>query len=256
MRVLTLVSFSTLALGAAAANAQTPSHQHYEKPSAEAEKPAPSGALAPRLQNLGNHPFPVTTRSKQAQLFINQGVRLSYAFNHAESGRAFREAARLDPQCAMAYWGQALVLGPNINMPMSADDEAKALALLEQAVARKAKATPRERDYIDALAKRYTGRAEDRAAADKAYSAAMRALVAKYPKDLDAATLYAESLMNLSPWNYWTRDGQPRADTAELVRVLEGVLAKAPNHPLGLHLRWSPRSTRIAPKRPPTACRT
>src|SRR5258707_15071740 len=121
-------------LAAAAASGQTPGHKHYEK-SAEADKPAPTGEVAPRLQSLGSHTFPVRTKSKPAQLFVNQGVNLAYGFNHAEAGRAFPEAARLDPGCAMAYWGQALVLRPNINAPMTPEDEPKAYELAQQAVA-------------------------------------------------------------------------------------------------------------------------
>jgi hypothetical protein len=109
--ILALVSGPALSL------AQAPSHVHYESSALVVEQRAPSGALAPLLKNLGNHVFPVTTKSEQAQLFINQGLNLTYGFNHPEAGRAFREAARLDAECAMAYWGQALVLGPNINAP-------------------------------------------------------------------------------------------------------------------------------------------
>src|SRR5918992_3057523 len=108
-----------------------PNHVHYKK-SAEQDKPSPTGALAPRLQNLGKHTFPVTTKNKQAQLFINQGLNLSYAFNHAEAGRAFREAARLDPNLAMAFWGEALALGPNINAPMDPASEPKALEAIQK----------------------------------------------------------------------------------------------------------------------------
>ena len=117
-----------------------PNHVHYKK-SAEQDKPSPTGALAPRLQNLGKHQFPVTTKSKEAQLFINQGLNLSYAFNHAESARAFKEAARLDPNLAMAFWGQALVLGPNINAGMDPTNEPVALELVKKAVALKSKAS-------------------------------------------------------------------------------------------------------------------
>jgi tetratricopeptide (TPR) repeat protein len=219
----------------ATAFAQTPVHKHYEE-SKEAEKPAPTGELAPRLQNLGVHTFPVTTKSKKAQLFVNQGVNLAYGFNHAEAGRAFREAARLDPNCAMCYWGQAVVLGPNINVPMTPDDEPKAYELARKAVAMKARATPRERAYIDALAKRYTGRKEDRAAANQAFADAMRDLARKYPADLDAQTMYAESLMDLRPWNYWTGDGRPHPGTEEIVATLEKVLARNKNHPGANHL--------------------
>ena len=134
----------------------------------DAPPPAPGQPLAPRLQNLGVHTFPVSTKVERAQLFMNQGLNLVYGFNHAEAGRAFAEAARLDPSLAMAYWGQALVLGPNINAPMDPNDEPRAFELARQAVAMKSHATPRERAYIDAVAARYTGRAEDRAAADRA----------------------------------------------------------------------------------------
>ncbi len=223
-----------LGLTAATAYAQAPSHKHYEK-SEQAEKPAPTGELAPRLQNLGKHTFAVTTRSRQAQLFINQGVNLAYGFNHAEAGRAFREAARLDPDCAMAYWGQALVLGPNINVAMTPEDEPKAYELAQKALALKSKATPREKAYIDAVAQRYSGKARDRAARDRAYADAMRDVVRRFPHDLDAATMYAEALMDLRPWNYWMRDGRPYPETPEIVATLEKVIARNPDHPGANH---------------------
>jgi tetratricopeptide (TPR) repeat protein len=215
--------------------AQAPNHKHYAEPP-EADRPGPSGQLAPRLQNLGGHRFPVTTRSKRAQLFVNQGLNLSYGFNHAEAARAFREAARLDPGCAMAHWGHALVLGPNINVPMSPDDEPTAYEAVQKAVALRAKASAREKDYIDALAQRYSGKAEDRAARDRAYADAMRALSKKYPGDLDAATLFVESLMDLRPWGYWAPDGTPHQGTADVVSVLESVMARNPKHPGANHL--------------------
>jgi tetratricopeptide (TPR) repeat protein len=229
-----LVAITTLAT-AVTALAQTPHHKHYAD-SPEADKAGPGGELAPRLQNLGSHAFPVTTRSKKAQAFINQGMNLAYGFNHAEAGRAFREAARLDPGSAMAYWGQAFVLGPNINVPMSADDEPRAYEAAQKAVSLKAKATPRERAYIDALAQRYTGKAADRSAGDRAWAAAMKDVVRRFPNDLDAATLYAESLMDLRPWNYWTPDGRPYAETPEIVGTLERVLARRADHPGANHL--------------------
>jgi len=216
------------------AQQQQPHHQHYERVKA-AQQAGPGGVLAPRLQNLGTHTFKVTTKSGRAQLFINQGVNLAYGFNHAEAGRAFAEAARLDPTCAMAYWGQALVLGPNINASMNAEDEPKAYELVQKAASLERRATPRERDYIDALARRYTGKAEDRQKADRAFVDAMRALAKKYPRDLDAATMFAESLMDVRPWNYWTRDGQPHEGTDEAVSTLERVIAVNPKHPGALH---------------------
>ena len=228
--VLTAVSAS---LGLA--QTQAPSHQHY-KEDEKANQPSPTGQLAPRLQNLGPHTFPVTTFSRDAQLFMSQGLNLAYGFNHAEAGRSFREAARLDPDCAMAYWGQALVLGPNINAVMDAANEAPAYELVQKAVSLKSKASAREQAYIDALAKRYTGKAEDRAAADKAYADAMRGVAKAFPEDLDAQTMYAESIMDLRPWGYWMPDGEPYEGTKEIVSIIESVFERNPNHPLALHL--------------------
>src|SRR5262249_29255198 len=179
--------------------------------------------------------FPVTCKAAKVQSFINQGVNLAYGFNHAEAARAFREAARLDPNCAMAYWGEALVLGPNINAAMTPEDEPKAYEAAKKALSLKGKASARERAYIEAVATRYSGKAEDRAARDKSYADAMRDLAQRYPDDLDAATFGAEGLMDLSPWNYWTPDGQPYPATKEAETLLQRVLAKNPNHPGALH---------------------
>ncbi len=241
-RRMKYVVVAALVTAVAELSAQAPHHLHYERNDA-ARQPGPGGVLAPRLQNLGTHTFKVTTKSSRAQQFINQGINLTYGFNHAEAGRAFAEAARLDPACAMAYWGQALVLGPNINAAMAPDDEPKALALVQKAVSLARGATPRERDYIDALAKRYTGKADGRQAADRAFADAMRTLTKKYPRDLDAATIFAEALMDLRPWNYWTRDGMPHEGTDEAVRALERVFAANPKHPGALHYwihLWEP----------------
>jgi tetratricopeptide (TPR) repeat protein len=250
VKTVTPVIVAALVAFAAPSSAQAPRHQHYERSDA-ARQPGPGGVLAPRLQNLGTHTFKVATKSSRAQQFINQGLNLAYGFNHAEAGRAFAEAARLDPSCAMAYWGQALVLGPNINAAMAPDDEPKALALVQRAVSLARGATPRERDYIDALAKRYpapspssgTGKADGRAAADRAFAEAMRALTKKYPSDLDAATIFAEALMDLRPWNYWARDGRPNEGIDEAVAALERVFAANPKHPGALHYwihLWEP----------------
>jgi pimeloyl-ACP methyl ester carboxylesterase len=221
--------------GALLAQPSPPTHKHYDTP-AGYEQPQPGKPLAPRLQNLGVHTFPVSTKHSRAQLFMNQGLNLVYGFNHAEATRAFAEAARLDPNLAMAYWGQALVLGPNINAPMDPQNETKALELVQKAVTLKARATLRERAYIDALATRYTGRADDRKNADRAFADAMQKLVAKYPDDLDARTLYAEALMDTRPWNYWTRDGLPYDETRQVEAALTHVLSKHKNHPGALHL--------------------
>ena len=230
----------------AAAQTPPPTHIHYERPAGYEGQAAPGMPLAPRLQNLGIHKFPVTSKSARAQLFINQGLNLAYGFNHAEAARAFAEAARLDPQCAMAYWGHALVLGPNINASMAPEDEPRAFELIQKAVALKSKASARERDYIDALAKRYTGKPEDRPKGDRAFAEAMRAVTVRWPADLDAKTIFAEALMDLRPWNYWTRDGQPYAETREAVAALEQALAKNRNHPGALHYwihLWEPTDT-------------
>ena len=131
-----LVSAAVLLFSAsAAAQNPVPQHKHYEKPAGYDQTTAPGKPLAPRLQRLGVHTFKVSTRNPQAQLFMNQGLNLSYGFNHAEAARAFAEAARLDPTLAMAYWGHALVLGPNINVPMTPEDEPKAFELAPQGAA-------------------------------------------------------------------------------------------------------------------------
>jgi tetratricopeptide (TPR) repeat protein len=209
-------------------------HVHYIEPaSAQA---SPTGALAPRLQNLGPHTFPVSTRHRQAQAFMSQGLNLAYAFNHAEARRAFREAARLDPNLAMAYWGQALVLGPNINALMEANEEPQAFELVQKAVSLKGRASAREQAYIDALVQRYTGRAQDRQPRDAAYADAMRRVHERFPNDLDAAMLYVESVMDLRPWGYWQRDGAPHARTEDIVAITERVIARNPKHPGAVHM--------------------
>ena len=222
------------------ASAQSPAtssgggHVHYAEPPAQGA--SPTGAVAPRLQNLGDHTFPVSTRNRQAQLFINQGLNLAYAFNHAEARRAFREAARLEPKLAMAYWGQALVLGPNINAAMEPNEEPHAYEMIQQARSLKAGASPREQALIDALAERYSGKADDRRPRDAAYATAMRAVHQRFPDDLDIAMLYVESMMDLRPWGYWQRDGRPHEGTADIVALTERVISRNPKHPGALHM--------------------
>jgi tetratricopeptide (TPR) repeat protein len=235
------VVVALIALSGAIASARdqptaAPQHRHYDKPAGHDPAPDPGKPIAPRLQNLGKHVFPVTTSVPRAQLFINQGMNLAYAFNHAEASRSFAEAARLDPSLAMAYWGQALVLGPNINATMTPEDEPKALAFVQKAMSLKSRATVRERAYIDAVAARYTGKPEDRERANRAFADAMREVVRKFPQDNEARTIFAESLMNLRPWNYWTRDGVPYPETIEVRAELEKVLGANRNHPGALHL--------------------
>ena len=232
---LILLSMSGLVAAQESDVGSEPQHKHYRE-SPEARKPAPSGALAPRLQDLGKHTFPVSCASEKAQQFINQGVNLAYAFNHAEAGRSFREAARLAPDCAMAYWGEALVMGPNINAPMDPDTESQAYELAQKAKSLSKSASAREKALIEALTKRYSGEPADRKASDREYALAMAKVAQQFPDDLDVATLYAESMMDLRPWNYWMRDGTPYEGTEEIVALLESVMTRDPKHPGALHL--------------------
>src|SRR6516165_10419386 len=193
--------------------------------------PAKQGPVV-LLEGLGNLHHPVATKNAEAQKFFDQGLRLIYAFNHVEAQRSFQKAAQLDPQLAMAYWGMALAVGPNYNVDAMEAQLKDAYAAISKA-RELAKAAPEaEQAYIAALAKRY---AADPGTADKkklalAYKEAMGELARRYPDDLDAATLFAESAMNLRPWELWTLDGKPADGTAEILKVLEGVLRRNPNH--------------------------
>jgi len=160
-----------------------------------------------------------------------------YGFNHNEAIRAFKEVIRLDPNCAMGYWGMALALGPNINDPMPAERGKQAFEAIQQAIARARYAGDHERAYIEALATRYASDPEkaDRKELDRAYAEAMRGLHQRYPNDLDAATLFAASLMNIRPWDYWAADSQPKEGTLELVATLESVLERDPDHIGAIH---------------------
>lgn len=197
--------------------------------------PAPD--TVPLYENLGTHHYEVTAATPLAQRYFDQGLRLYWAFNHAEAIRAFEEGARLDSGCAMCSWGTALAYGPNINMPMDSAAGAAAYAAIGRARAAASGVSARERALIDALARRYTAVPPgDRAHLDTAYARAMKGVVERFPDDLEAKTLYAESLMDLSPWNYWNRDRSPRPDTPELLAALEAVLAASPDHPGANHL--------------------
>ena len=198
---------------------------------------ATSTSKAPLYDNLGNLTHPITTSSPEAQRYFDQGLRLSYAFNHAEAIRAFRQAAAIDTDCAMCYWGVAYALGPNINAPISPEAAKEAFAAIEEARARAAKASAKEQAFIAALARRYTSDpAAERPPLDAAYADAMRELAKQFPDDLDAATLFAQSLMDTSPWNYWNQDGSPRPLTGEVVSTLESVLKRQADHVGAIHL--------------------
>ena len=218
------------------ATAEKESGQSHAPVSGAAQQFDSKQQSAPRLQNLGKHAFPVSTNNPLAQQYINQGLNLAYGFNHAEARQAFREAARLDPGLAMAYWGQALVLGPNINAMMEPNEEPQALEIMQQAKSLMARATDKEQALISALAKRYSGKAEHRTANDQAYAAAMREVHRRFPDDPDIAMLYVESMMDLRPWGYWMLDGAPYEGTAEIVALTEDVLRRYPEHPGALHM--------------------
>ena len=195
------------------------------------EKPA---VLMPGLSSLHH---PVSTTNTEAQQFFDQGLRLVYAFNHDEAARSFRRATELDAKLAMAWWGVALAVGPNYNLPVDPEHEKIAVEAVDKAKALSAGAPQIEKDYIDALARRFSHEAKpDYAQLNGAYSNAMRELSRKYPDDLDAATLYADSLMNLRPWKLWNPDGTPAEGTNEIVATLESVLRRDPNHIGAMHL--------------------
>lgn len=202
-----------------------------------------SRAGAPLFDDMGSHHHPITTNDPDAQRYFDQGMIIDFAFNHAESARSFRAAQTLDPECAMCYWGEALALGPNINVTsngkvvMSDDERTSAFSAIQKAVALKDTVSEAERDYIEALAVRYNGDpSTPREPMDEAYGNAMRDLHAKYPEDDDAASLFAESLMNTMPWDYWVDPDNPKPLTVEVLGALETVLERSPEHPLAIHL--------------------
>ena len=198
-------------------------HSHSAK-----TNPSPPVTLSTGLGDV-NHP--VTTSNAEAQMFFNQGLAYIYAFNHDEAVRSFKRAAELDPQLAMAYWGAALAQGSNYNLQAEGPQLLDAYSNLQKALALAPKASENEQAYINALSKRYSADLQvDRQKLANDYKNAMGQLVQKYPDDLDAATLYAESMMNLRPWKLWTLDGKPAEGTLEIVLVLEGVLRRNPNH--------------------------
>ena len=188
------------------------------------------------MSGVGNAHHPVSTSNPEAQKFFDQGLRLIYAFNHDEAARSFQRATELDAKLAIAYWGIAEAVGPNYNDPASEDRFKQAHAAIQKAVDLAANASPSEQAYIQAMAKRFPAdpKADLRKAAED-YHDAMRELSNKYPDDLDAATLFAESGMNLHPWGLWHVDGTPEAGTEEIVSALESVIRRDPNHLGALH---------------------
>ncbi len=206
-------------------------------PTADAQTPEMAKAKSATLvQGLGDLHHPVSTKNKQAQEFFDQGLRLIYAFNHDEAQRSFQRAAELDPKLAMAYWGEAEAIGPNYNDPASEARFKQAHDAVQKAVDLSEGANEAERGYIQAMAKRFPADPKsDLHKAAEDYHDAMREVMKGNPDDLDAATLFAESGMNLHPWGLWRLDGTPEAGTEEIVATLESVIKRDPNHLGALH---------------------
>lgn len=204
----------------------------------QAPPPAPDQIIgATLLDGLGNYSFAVTSRNPEVQRWFDQGLMLTFGFNHDAAERSFLRATQLDPECAMCWWGASLVLGPHVNAAMDPANNAKAWSRLQKAVNLAAGATPREQGFITALTARYSQTpGEDRRPLDVAYASAMGKLAAQYPDDLDAAVMHAEAMMDLQPWDYYDDKLQPKGNTAEIVSTLESVLKRNPDHPGALHL--------------------
>ena len=240
IRPTVLSALSAIILGAASPSQSAPvpgmNMVMAPMPSAyagEADKPG-----APIFTGLGAHHHKITTHNPKVQALFDQGVNLIFGFNHAEAIRSFREAARLDPGCAMCWWGVAFALGPNINMSMPPDAVTPAWQALQKAQAIKSRGSLTEQAWIDALAVRYApAPPSDRRALDEAFAQAMKALWQSHPEDLDAGTFYVESLMDTQPWDYWQPDGKsPKGHGGDIVAILENIMATAPDHPGALHL--------------------
>lgn len=216
------------------------------RPAADAE----NASQVPLFETFGDLHRDIGTQVPGAQRYFDQGLRMAYGFNHEAAGRAFAEAARLDPACAMCVWGQALVLGPNINLPMDPASAKDATAFANRAAQLAVSARPADRALIQAQLARYADPAPaDRAPLDRAYASAMSGVVAAYPDDDDAATLYAEALMDLTPWNYWTSSGQASGDTPMILSTLERVLGRNPRHIGAMHYYIHATEASPAPER-------
>jgi len=190
---------------------------------------------APLFQGLGEHHFPVTTRSSMAQEYFDQGLALVYGFNHMEALRSFKQAADFDPECAMAYWGQALTLGPNINLPMSDEYADRAFEAITKSMQLSSTCAEKEQDMIEALAARYTAELnKERAMLDQSYANKMKALADKYSADPDINTLYAAAVMNTMPWDYYITPTEPKPETVRVINTLERMMRMHPEHP-GAH---------------------
>ena len=224
VRVSTVVALSTL-LGATACDRSSPA---MPPPASTATPPPAAPSLIP---GLAAHHHPIVTSVPDAQRWFDQGVALVFGFNHEEAVRSFQHSAELDPSAVMPWWGIAWALGPNYNLDIDDPRSKQAFEAIEKARGLAANRPGVEREYVEAMAVRYSPDPKaDRAALARRYSQAMGELVRRHPDDLDAATLYAESLMNLRPWKLWSLDGKPAEGTEQIVAVLESVLRRQPNH--------------------------
>ena len=229
------VSAATLLLAAAAGSTVSITNAYAQATHHDGHQASTADSV-PLYDNLGSHHYSISSRVPRVQAYFDQGLRLYYAFNHAEAIRAFEQAARLDADCAMCYWGKALALGPNINAPIDSASSVQAYTAVQEAVKRASGASERERALIRALAIRYAEvPPADRSALDSAYMRALDSLTTRYRDDQEIATLYAESLMDLRPWQYWTEDEKPQPGTDRLLATLEGVTARNPDHPGACH---------------------
>jgi hypothetical protein len=242
-RAPVLAIAAALALGACASRDGASVSSTIPARTAESRAALVARAGAPLFDGLGDYHREIATRDPGAQRYFDQGMVLAFGFNHAEAIRSFRAAQRLDEQCAMCFWGEALATGPNINVTangkavMSEAEQVSAYAALQRALALRDAAPEIERDLIDALAARYSETpVEDRDPYDRAYADALGALTAKYPGDDDVAAMFAEAWMNTMPWDYWSDGDTPRPGTVPVIAALETILARNPRHALALHL--------------------
>ncbi|WP_159590442.1 tetratricopeptide repeat protein [Chelativorans xinjiangense] len=235
-----MLTASAFAFAASAHETAQPKTEFY-KPGvafAEGAEVAAAGIRPPLYEGLGDMTMPVTTDSAEAQAYFDQGLRLTWAFNHAEARRSFQEAQRLDPNCAMCFWGEAFALGPNINDAMHDEAAAPAHDAVQRALALKEGVAAKERALIEALEKRYGANLmASRPPLDKAWADSMRDVAKAYPDNSNVLVFYADALMNLQPWDLWEADGvTPKGNTAEIVATLEHVLEIDPVHPAAAHL--------------------
>ena len=214
----------------------------YGRRTSDQSTPPPSPAVAAPigatlLEGLGDYSFPVTSSHPEVQRWFDQGLMLTYGFNHDAAERTYLKATELDPECAMCWWGAALVLGPHVNSGMDPANNQKAWQRLQRAIELAPRASEREQAFIRALSARYAENPpDDRRPLDEAYAQATGQLAAERPDDLDAAAFHAEALMDLQPWDYYDEQLQPKGNTAEIVSILESVMARDPDHAGALHL--------------------